>query len=284
MLGFFLRGLLFLAQLAATGLLIAAVQIGGLVAIAELLVIIAAEVVAAVSSLFFIRVKTGLNNLREELASDKELSADAKGDEEGSAVRKSESDSGRERSASGKELRQELHARHSFSSGKQRSASGKWPSAREKEMSACRKEFAEGLKLAAIKNSCNEFSASGEDLSSVKETDSDKHLSTRTEFTCEKELSAGQESVFGKVLSAGAESVCGNELSAGQESVCRKELSTGAESLCGKELSAGADLICRKELFAGQKKYKTDNLGLVVVGRHKWAQSCPSSLEVLDDV
>ena len=165
-----------------------------------------------------------------------------------------------ERSASGKELRQELHARHSFSSGKQRSASGKWPSAREKEMSACRKELAEGLKLAAIKNSCNEFSASGEDLSSVKETDSDKHLSTRTEFTCEKELSAGQESVFGKVLS------------------------TGAESLCGKELSAGADLICRKELFAGQKKYKTDNLGLVVVGRHKWAQSRPSSLEVLDDV
>ena len=146
MLGFFLRGLLFLAQLAATGLLIAAVQIGGLVAIAELLVIIAAEVVAAVSSLFFIRVKTGLNNLREELASDKELSANAKGDEEGTAGRKSESVSGRERSVSGKELRQELHARHSFSSGKQRSASGKWLSAREKEMSACRKELAEGLK------------------------------------------------------------------------------------------------------------------------------------------
>jgi hypothetical protein len=49
-------------QMAAAGVLLAAVQLGGLVAIVEVLVIIATEVVMAVSSLLVVRLKTRLSS------------------------------------------------------------------------------------------------------------------------------------------------------------------------------------------------------------------------------
>jgi hypothetical protein len=130
--------ILFFIQLFFTGVLIAAVQIGGLVAVAELLVIIAAEVVAAISNLFVIRIRTGLSSLREVAASavgaaaSDELSCSGEATFSTADAKESAVDSGDVLAA--RLDRRELEGIKKTASGRRRSASSREATARIKEL------------------------------------------------------------------------------------------------------------------------------------------------------
>jgi hypothetical protein len=293
--------ILFFVQLFVTGVLIAAVQVGGLVAVAELLVIIAAEVVAAISNLFVIRIRTGLSSLREVAATT--VGAASSSDELSGEVPSLTTDAKESAVGSGNALaaksdRRELEGIKKTASDRRRSASSREATARIKEFlvstSDGRDSFGGGSGSKRWRSiSGRKRSASGKDFVSGREQWlSDAGLMA----TCNEAL-AGQDNgwMLTKRESTGERELTGNKEEVGNsEFIHDDRFTTPRESFVGDERLTGDRERMRDEKFvvAGDKELIGGGGDVnaaaepepIVIGRHKWSVKCPSALDALDDL